>query len=253
MTLDDTPGGNASRLSSIATKLRALRNVTQENGATEAEALSAAAKYEELLAKYHLDATDLEIREEGTALVKINWGSAVRSNAFNISRYIGPGIAAFTHCKCWHQMGAPIGRGRRADVTDGFACFLGLRSETELAEWLDRSLVAFIQAEGTQFAWSNEGVTQGEVEAFVITCAQRVQTRLREMSQGTSSGAGALVVTRAKMINEAFAALGIQLHASRNVANYTGRGASEGHAAGNRASFARPTGFQPTLKLGHSS
>src|SRR3954462_10542171 len=47
----------------LKTRIQGLRAKTTDNGCTEAEALSAAAKVAELLDRYNLSLTDLEIRE----------------------------------------------------------------------------------------------------------------------------------------------------------------------------------------------
>ena len=243
-TPDDQQTARASKLSSIASKLRALRQVTQENGATEAEALNAAAKYDELMQKYRLDETELDVKAEGTEHVRIDWPAS--GNGYDIALWLGVNIGRFTNCKTWRTV--PHGRGRLA--SGGTSHFLGMKSDVELAEWLTRSLVGFVQAEAVQFAWSNEGVTQAEVHQFVTTAGQRIGNRLQELINGRTTGSGGLVVVRKKMVDEAFAALGLNLSFSRQAAvQYTGRGASAGFDVGNRAQFARPADFKSTLKI----
>jgi hypothetical protein len=55
-------------MDSIKARIRALRTRTVENGCTEAEALAAAAKVMDLLAKHGLAAGDEEIAQEDVAL-----------------------------------------------------------------------------------------------------------------------------------------------------------------------------------------
>ena len=224
-------------LSSIASKLRALQALAESPGATEHERLRAAEKYEELLAKYHLDASELELREEGTDHCEVTFGT--RGNGFATATRLASAVGKFTDCKCWLSHGG------------GSVHFLGLKSDTQFAEWLTRSLVQFIQLEAMDWSWNAEpgDIYRGDVEAFVLAAAVRVSARMKALKSGPTSGA--LVVTRAKMINEAFAALGIRLSASR-VTVVTGRdfAMKAGAQAGDKAGFARPTSYTATLRLG---
>ena len=54
---------NLAALDKLKTRIQALRTKTIDNGCTEDEALSAAAKVAELLDRYDLSLTDVEIRE----------------------------------------------------------------------------------------------------------------------------------------------------------------------------------------------
>src|SRR3546814_7664627 len=55
------------RRDSALEKIRALLRKTVENGATEAEAMAAASKAEELIAKYDVETTELDIKESAFA------------------------------------------------------------------------------------------------------------------------------------------------------------------------------------------
>lgn len=92
-------------LSSIASKLRALRDLADNPGATEAERLNAAEKYETILHKYHLDASELELREEGVAHVTVELDP--RGNSFVTGQLMAMGIARFTKCRTWMSERAP--------------------------------------------------------------------------------------------------------------------------------------------------
>ena len=229
-----------ANLSSIANKLRALRAIAEEgSGATENERLNAAKLYAELLEKTHMDASELELREEGTRLASVEFGT--RSNAITAVRGMATGIAKFTSCKCW------------ADYRTGAIHFLGLASDADFAEWLVRSLVAHVQSEA--LAWSFEAepgdAYAGDIQAFVGAASQRIGQRLKDMCAPHVPGTG-LVVVRSKLIDEAFAALGISLgRAGHMTVNGRGHVIAAGQAAGDRASFARPlNGGNDTLRIG---
>jgi len=59
--VDEHP--NLAALDKLKTRIQALRAKTIDNGCTEDEALSAVAKVAELLDRYDLSLTDVEIRE----------------------------------------------------------------------------------------------------------------------------------------------------------------------------------------------
>src|SRR5947208_16015947 len=60
-SMDEHP--NLAALDKLKTRIQALRAKTIDNGCTEAEVLSAAAKVAQLLDRYDLSLTDVEIRE----------------------------------------------------------------------------------------------------------------------------------------------------------------------------------------------
>ena len=61
LSVNDRP--DPSGLDKLRTRIQGLRAKTIDNGCTESEALSAAAKVAELLDRYDLSLTDVEIRE----------------------------------------------------------------------------------------------------------------------------------------------------------------------------------------------
>ncbi len=232
-----------SKLSGIANKLRALRAIAQDgSGATEHERLTAAAMYADLLEKTHMDASELELREEGTMHVKVEFG--LTGNAFLIAQSLNKAIGLFTRCKPWMHSG-------RGEVH-----YLGLQSDTEFAEWLVRSLVSHAQGEALSYTMDLDPgmkLYKQDVELFVASCGIRVAERLTSLAlQGAMSDTShALVPVRAKMINEAFVAMGINLRPAQKVSIYGADHAKNaGRAAGDRANFARPVGQAQTLRIG---
>lgn len=65
-------------LDRLKTRIQGLRSKTTDNGCTEAEALLAAGKVAELLDRYDLSLTDVEIRDAGSASTKPTTRSAFR-------------------------------------------------------------------------------------------------------------------------------------------------------------------------------
>lgn len=228
--------------SSIASKIAALRAMTTANGATEQEHETAARKVRELLDRYQLDASEVELRAEGTTDISV-YPSGSNGSEIMFS-FLGQ-VGRFTHCKVWRESCPAPARGKRFRI-------IGLRSDAEFAEWLLVSLSAFVQ--GAAMSWlldgdhSENGVFKNSVDSFIQAACRRIAQRL----QGDADASRALVPVRDKMVEEHFASLGLKLsHAVARFNGGDGRAAQAGHAAGDRAGFGRPVnGTGRTLQLG---
>lgn len=224
-------------LSSIASKLRALRALAEAASATEGERVAAAEAYERLLHKYHLDASELDLQAEGATHITLNVGAQFDA-AFRMAGSIGK----FTRCKTWGQ---PSRYGTPS------IHYIGLQSDVEFAEWLTRSLLAFIQREAMTFVLDMAAGTafKGDAQAFALAASQRIGERLTALAQPDAPGT-ALVVVRSRLIDEEFDKLGIRLQA-KGFAPIDGRGhaIAAGNRAGDRASFAKPATYARPLAL----
>ena len=86
-------------LEKLKARIQALRSKTVENGCTEEEALSAAAKVADLLDQYDLSLTDIELREEPCERAEFE---TRRKQSIPLDACI-PAIAEFTDCKVWRE------------------------------------------------------------------------------------------------------------------------------------------------------
>lgn len=110
-------------LNKLKARIQGLRAKTTDNGCSEAEALSAAAKVAELLDRYDLSLTDVEIRE---ALCERRDYETHRNKRIPLGDCIGA-IANFCDCRVWREK-SPTGDARYV--------FFGLRSDIEVAHYL---------------------------------------------------------------------------------------------------------------------
>lgn len=234
------------KLSAIAARIRALQAKTTSAGATEAEAIAAAAKARELLDKYQLDLSEIELRAEGTAQERS------RRDGTEIADRLALRVGQYCDCKVWLDTGAKTVE------------FLGLKGDAIFAKWLLDSLVGFVQRKGVEFSLDSPGMPNAaDVSAFVLGATQSINARLKaeiEARQAQSAAAallsgtrGALVLrTKESMIAEAFARLGISLGRGGHQNNTTTRGNAfaAGQSAGQQAQFNRPVGQSPTLRIG---
>ena len=221
-------------LASVSRKIKALLQRTQEAGCTEAEAAAAAGKAHELLAKYQLSLSELDLKEEGTCQTK------VKVSGLEIERNLMGAVAGYCDCKVWRH------RESRGDI--GTVVFLGLKSDAFFAECLLASLTGFVQRETLLFSLDQE--TRGVrhlVDSFKHGACQRIKERLNEAVAArrtvpAQDNSRALVVAKAAMVAEAFEALGIKLRKPSKAATVTvdARAFGAGRDSGDKARFSRP-------------
>jgi hypothetical protein len=220
----------------IARIIRALLEKTTERGATEAEAMTAAAKARELMDRYQIDAGTAGLEEEGTSRLDVGLSPY---RGLGIRNRIAVRVAQFCDCKVWK-----VSR-------EGKLFFFGMASDVEFAGWLIASLDGFIRQASLQFLVSQpkaDARTRWVMQkAFIIGATTRISERLEELSASRKSeplaGDGrSLVVVKGAIVARDFAKLGMRLGGGRKFQNRVGDGGAfyAGQAAGDRASFGRP-------------
>src|ERR1700730_12185962 len=107
-------------LGRLKSRIQGLRSKTADNGCTEAEALLAAAKVAELLDRYDLSLTDVEIRD---APCEQREYETYRKKRIPLDACIGA-IANFCDCRVWRE---------KNQVGEARYVFFGLRSDIEVA------------------------------------------------------------------------------------------------------------------------
>lgn len=86
-----------SNRDSIIDKIRKLRRMTEENGASETEALMAAAQIAKLIASYNIDESELRLRADAIGMVDDFYSMPGRVSHFHT--LVARSIASFTHTK----------------------------------------------------------------------------------------------------------------------------------------------------------
>jgi hypothetical protein len=230
---------------SIAARVKALLAKTTENGCTEAEAMSAAAKARELMDRYHIDHGEVGMEEEGV------YGAICRRNNYKtllIKDRLSWEIAAFCDVKVWlHKQ-------------QGTITYFGLRPDADFAVWLTDSLDQFVHASVLAFM-----VTQPKLDArprwerekaFVLGAISQINARLHyltaERKRAMSGGTGrSLVVMKSAIVAREFAKLGMKLRAGTGLGTSARDGGafSAGRAAGDRASLGRPLNGGGSMRL----
>src|ERR1700720_2291331 len=121
-------------LDRLKTRIQGLRSKTTDNGCTESEALLAAAKVAELLDRYDLSLTDVEIRD---APCEQREYETYRKKRIPLDACIGA-IANFCDCRAWRE---------KNQAGEARYVFFGLRSDVEVAHYLTELIDNAVRSE----------------------------------------------------------------------------------------------------------
>lgn len=234
----------------LATTIRALLAKTTENGATEAEALAAALKAQEIMDRFHLDHSALEMEEEGIHQIKTNQGR--RENGVNVREELAASIGKF--CDCRTVFLNENGKEKIA--------FVGLQSDLEFATWLLDTLSLHVKNSlslaSLNFLDDEEPIdlsTPYARQAFLVGAIDRIKERIKEMTaaRSTSATGRALIPLKNQLVSKKFRELYPHTNSKRaNTFQVSGSAYSAGQAAGNRASFGRPVSRTGSVaRIGH--
>jgi len=218
----------------VAARIRALLSKTVENGATEAEAMSAAAKARELMDKHRLSMSDVEIQAEPIVIEDERRPNKNRVAAVD---YAVNGIKAYCGVEGWRR-----GESYR---------FLGLAADVEMARYLYRMIAGAIKTELSVFQNKRGYRDRHETSTFQLSMAVRINHRLKEMSQVANAAAmtatgTALVVVKNPMVTAAYskATAGFRWVKVSGMSSWGGAARDAGRAAGDRVNLQRPIGGQ---------
>jgi Protein of unknown function (DUF2786) len=195
-------------LEKLRARIQALRSKTIENGCTEDEALSAAAKVAELLDRHDLSLSDIEIRDEKCERVEF---VASRKKRIPLEGCIGA-ITAFCDCRAWREKTA---EGELRYV------FFGLPADATAALYLTELVDGAVRAELGRYKTSPAYLRFRHNErhlanaSFVLGMVDSIASKLLAMKarrDETNCTSGRdLVVLKASIVEAELANLGVQL------------------------------------------
>ena len=223
---------------SLIAKIRALLAKTINAGCTESEANAALAKAQAMMEVYAVSEADLgQARSEKAQVSQ----SPIDTHA--VARSLGVAISRFTQTKVW--------------ASSGKITFCGLKVDVEFAQFLNQSLVAFVENELIDFIarTPHQRCEAKElINGFVLGCSRRISERLNVLSTHTcqqSTNGSALMVIQSRAIKDYMQEHGICLSKARVQSKpVNGAAVSAGSVAGDRASFGRPLDSRGSLLLG---
>ncbi|MFO1085999.1 MAG: DUF2786 domain-containing protein [Reyranellaceae bacterium] len=198
-------------------RIQALRAKTVANGCTEGEALAAAAKVAELLDRYDLSLTDVEIRRSSCEQLVYQ---VRRNKRIPLDECIGV-IADFCDCRVWRE------KDRSGDVR---WVFFGLRADIEaahcLAEMIDSTVRTELGRYKTSVAYQAFRHQERHVAnaSFTLGMLASIADKLAAMKAARESahrGGRAIVVAKQAVVDAEIEKLGLELrtlpHTSRMV------------------------------------
>ena len=221
---------NLAELDKLKTRIQALRAKTIDNGCTEDEALSAAAKVAELLDRYDLSLTDVEIRE---APCERREYETHRKKRIPLDDCIGA-VANFCDCRVWRE---------KNQAGETRYVFFGLRSDIEVAHYLTELIDTVVRSELGRYKTTPEYRRFRHKErhmanaSFALGMVASIADKLTAMKSGrdeANHGTGRdLVVLKAAVVDAELEKLNLKLRTVRRPTRMVSTTAYEaGSAAG---------------------
>ncbi|MGH6798569.1 MAG: DUF2786 domain-containing protein, partial [Roseiarcus sp.] len=226
-----------ANLERLVQRIQGLRAKTVEQGCTEQEALAAAEKVAELLDRYGLSLSTIELHRQACQGVGIDTG---RRRLGPIDECV-PTIAAFFDCRAWSEKSAsaPIRH-----------IFFGLRADVEAARYLyDLVELAFatetaLFTRGELYAELGSGERRSATNSFQIGLGRGIIAKLHSSRQAREAALAAtsgreLGPIKTSVIEGELAKLGLHFRSRARVAKrYVMTDAYEaGEAAGRRFEY----------------
>ena len=226
--------------------IRSLTNVTVDRGATEAEAMAAADKVEQLLKQYNVSLDRVFLGENKCVKAEVET-EGLRKRPI---QYCVCAIADFCDCKCWFQHG--INKG--LEYRPASYAFFGMETDIAMAQYLYRLIDQAIDNETIAFQQTPTYVyaiirRKTLTTSFQKGMVNRIYKRLSDMAKTRKVGeakpvAGtgtSLVVVKNQKVELEFAELGMKLRTAQSTGSRIHKGSYEaGQVAGNRIGLNRP-------------
>ena len=215
-----------------AEKIRVLLSKTIDKGCTEEEAMQSAMKARELMEKYSIDFSELEMKAEGARHTRHE--DFTNSLEMRILLELYTGIAYFTETIGYQS---PVGN----EIN-----YVGLSSDTVFADWLTTALQGYTLRATKEYMKSHPkgdiGTTKREKMSFAVGCAARINNRLREAADKNRPPAGTgLVLVKRGLIDAKLAEMDIRLRMGAPVRKLLSKsGLAAGKCAGEGARWDKP-------------
>jgi Protein of unknown function (DUF2786) len=218
------------QLDGLKTRIQALRAKTVDNGCTEEEALSAASKVAELLDRYDLSLSDVELRE---APCERREFETHRKKRVPLDGCVGA-IAHFCDCRVWREKNA-AGEARYV--------FFGLRSDVEVAHYLTEMIDAAVRAElgrykttkaYQRFRHNERHLANGSFTFGMVNSIAEKLTAMKDARDAANQTTGrSLVVVKTAVVEAELKKLNLNLRTSRAASRMVSEAAFQaGGAAG---------------------
>src|SRR3954451_11030033 len=221
---------NLASLDKLKLRIQALRAKTIDNGCTEDEALSAAAKVAELLDRHDLSLSDVELRASSCERRAYE---TFRKKRIPLDDCVGA-IAHFCDCRVWREKNA---------AGDNRYVFFGLGADVEVAHYLAELIDGAVRADLGRFKTSVDYGRFRDQErhlanaSFALVMVASIADKLVAIKAGRdqvneSTGRG-LVVLKTSVVDAEFDRLDLKMRTQRSASRMVSMTAYEaGGAAG---------------------
>lgn len=241
----------SDNIDKVRTKIAALMKKTQENGASESEAMAAMAIAEKLMSEYGVTLDDIKNNAQNTRdFTKRRFGVGKKLSV--LDKIVAPAIARYTDTKVWNNLvfaGFKQGRtstGKARMKTESNLMFYGYSVDVELAEYIYNVCDIAIDTEWNRFMVTvPRGMRKQIRSSFILGMTVRIRDRLDEMKKDNvvRSGSKDLMVLKSQLVETAFKeGLGITLgkpSGGVSAKNFTSSVYDAGKQAGDRVRFNR--------------
>lgn len=185
----------------IAATIRALLAKTVENGCTEEEALAAAQKAAEMLAKYNLSLDEVQMRESQFKRHTETFDDAVGDRLWKIA----DAVAHLTDARYWVS---------RAGVSPVQINFFGFEHEVEVARYLLEICATAMRQQERRLKMQHRLLRASAQRRHILPLldgmADRLSRRIKQMKPPAPTGTG-LVVLHKQLIDAALKDEGLKL------------------------------------------
>lgn len=228
---------NANRLAAMQ-RIRALLAKTVDNGCTESEALAAAVKVGELMDRYGITYSDLELKSERCR-------KHTATDRYHDVNLVSAAIGRFCSCDAWFNGGG---------IT-----YFGFTIDVLIANYLTSLCRSAMEVEFERFFQSNARPRDQKKrflrKPFMVAMADRLSERFDEMlssreATATTANGTSLVVVKKAIVEEQLKALGMKFTSTR-APRYRDNAAARtaGQAAGDRVNLVPGVPVAPARKL----
>jgi hypothetical protein len=204
------PTDATADLDGLVKRIRALRAKTVEQGCTEQEALAAAEKVAELLDRYGLNLSELDLRKQSCEGIGVETDRKRRAPIDDCMAT----IATFFDCRVWAETAE--------DATLRYI-FFGLPADVQASVYLhDLIALAFLSETaafqaGEFYRSADSGHRRSATNSFQIGLARGINQKLRTLRQArdvasVGSNGRALVPIKDSMIDDEMERLGLTFH-----------------------------------------
>jgi hypothetical protein len=239
-------------LEKIKIKIAAILSKKTENGATEAEAMSAMEMAARMMKEHGVTLADIQVQRDNSSDFVRKCANENAKNLHPVDSMVAVAIAEYTDTKVWND---------RSEYRNSNLTFFGYAVDVELAIYIREVCKNAMDSEWNKFKRSiPAGIHKStQRKSFMYGMANRLVKRLRELKDAakkSNEGANQLVVVKKAMVEREFAKTAMRLSSNKssrfsvNPNSYQAGQMAGDNVRFNRAVYSGPTGGQKMIAAG---